>query len=471
MKKYLLLFVAFLLLVTVPALAGANRTVSFPEESYTVYIGKPLKLAAEVEHLDDSAPRQTQLAWGSSDETIAKVSQNGNVTGVSAGTAVIYAQAKDDESISGSVEIEVRKPIASLTLSSRNEKLFVGGDTSLSRVQLSCTVGPEDAYHQAVTWSSSNEKVATVDETGLVTAVSKGDAVITAAGTDPSVPKKASCQVRVEQLVTGVEFGKEAILVPVAKTVRITASPIPANASNKGLVWSSSDETVAKVSQDGTVRGIAKGEAVITAKAKDAGGYEATVKVTVVTPVGKITPSEKKVTLPVELSQAVTILVEPEDADVRDVVWSSSNEKVAVVDQDGVITGVGAGTATIFATAVDGSNVKTQVSVNVKKYDVVLKMSDKDVKVDFDTTGGTSGAYIQIGRYIMGDFDETTVTIKNGCVEGVDYQKLNPIKPGEDSITVTVKHNGRKVRSRKTYSVYVYDDSAEETDTSVPDGI
>lgn len=466
-RVFALIMFVFVLLSLAAVTAESNRAIRFKSEEYVVYIGKNQQIKATVERISEDAPRQTQLLWKSSDESVAKVSANGTVNGVSAGIVTITAYAKDDETVAGSVQVEIRTPVKNITLDTREAKLLIGGADELAKLYLNYEVVPEDAYHQDVEWSSSNEKVAIVDENGVVTALSKGNATITATSIDPSAVKKTNCQIKVDQLVTGIELEKADVLVPVNKTVRVKATALPADASNKGLIWASSDESIAKVSQDGTVRGVTKGETTVTAKAKDAGGFETVIKVTVVSPVSKITPSEKKITLPVGLTQTVTAFVEPEDADVRDVIWSSSNERVATVDQNGVITGVGAGTANIIATAVDGSNVKGQVSVTIKKYDVVLKMSEKNVKVNFDTTGGINGAYIQIGRYVMGDFDETTVTIKNGCVEGVDYQKLNPVKPGEDSITVTVKHNGRRVTSRKTYSVFVYDDSVGEPETTV----
>ena len=143
-------------------------------------------------------------------------------------------------------------------------------------VQLMATVTPDNATSKTVTWSTSNPEVATVDATGLVTAVANGKATITATAGGET----ATCEVTVAIVVpvTGVALDKtEATLTEVGATVTLVATVSPDNATNKTVTWESSNTEVATV-VDGVVTAVANGKATITAKA---GEKTATCEVTV----------------------------------------------------------------------------------------------------------------------------------------------------------------------------------------------
>ena len=172
----------------------------------------------------------------------------------------------------------------SVTLNQTEATLTAAGAT----VQLTATVLPENASNKSVTWSSSNENVATVSATGLVTAVANGTATITATAADGS-GKKATCAVTVNIPVpaTSVTLNQtEATLTAAGATVQLTATVLPENASNKNVTWSSSNESVATVSETGLVTAVANGTATITATAADGTNKTATCVVTVYIPTG-----------------------------------------------------------------------------------------------------------------------------------------------------------------------------------------
>ena len=155
---------------------------------------------------------------------------------------------------------------------SESEKTVFVGDT----FTITATVKPEDAFNRTVTWSSSDPSIATVDENGTVTAIAKGEAIITAESADGV---KAECKVTVEKKVAAIELSESEKTVFVGDTFTITATVKPEDAFNRTVTWSSSDPSIATVDENGTVTAIAEGEAIITAESAD--GVTAECKVTV----------------------------------------------------------------------------------------------------------------------------------------------------------------------------------------------
>ena len=146
--------------------------------------------------------------------------------------------------------------------------------------QLMATLSPEGSFG-SVTWTSSNESVATVDANGVVTAVAGGTCTITA--TAGGSLKKATCSVTVKQLVTSIVLSQTTAVLELDGFVRLTATVLPENAANKNVVWSSSNEDVAPV-RNGRVDAYGYGTAIITCEAADGSGVKATCVVNIVDP-------------------------------------------------------------------------------------------------------------------------------------------------------------------------------------------
>ena len=229
------------------------------------------------------------------------------------------------------------------------------------------TVEPADVnVDTTVTWKSSNESVATVDANGVVTAVSAGRAIITAT----AAGKSASCEVTVNAKpqevvrVTGVTLDNETItLIAAGETQTLTATVEPSDATDKSVIWTSSNPEVATV-VNGVVTAVANGEAIITVTTAN-GGYTDTCTVTVNIPTGTVTVpvtgvalDKDTLSLKVGNTAALTATVAPDNATNKAVTWASSDESVATV-ANGVVTAVAKGTATITVTTVDGSFTDT----------------------------------------------------------------------------------------------------------------
>lgn len=262
--------------------------------------------------------------------------------------------------------------------------------------------------------------------------------------------------------VEKITVSSKSVLVPVGKTVSLKANVEPKNASVKTLKWSSSDESIVTV-KNGSIKGVACGEATVTVKATDNSGVSAKVKVTVVQPVSKITFSEKTLDLAPGVYHKLKVKVEPANASVKTLSWASSNEKVAKVDKNGVVTGVGKGSAIITATATDGSKKSTSITVSVKKYDLVFT-SKRPQKVGYHYSG-TGNVKIR------GNVKNKNVSIKRLEYDPGSWKMLRkevdrdfwmmgssseqvevtPLRKGIDEITI--KLNSDKL----SYSVFVAD--------------
>lgn len=234
-----------------------------------------------------------------------------------------------------------------------------------SKEQLKATITPSDATYRNVTWTSSNDSVASVDNSGNVTAKSIGTAVITATTKDG---KSADCTVTVKKKEIAIEFiylDCGSLSIQKGKSVRITAIIGPDNTTySKTVKWSSSNEGVATVDSDGNVKAIAAGKTTITAETVN--GKIASCSISVYeNPITGITLSDSTITLKEGYSYRINANVSPSDtSDDKTLTWTSSNPSIATVDSDGNVTAKKAGTAVITATSVNDVTAQCQVMVS-----------------------------------------------------------------------------------------------------------
>ena len=230
-------------------------------------------------------------------------------------------------------------------------------------------------------------------------------------------------------------------------------SPVAQGISGKlQFSWESSDESIATV-KNGIVKGLKFGSVTITCNAVDKNNqpFSASCVVYVIVPVSKVTVEEKKVEVPSGDYYKLTVTVEPENATVKKLVWSSSNEKVIKVTPDGRFFGVQPGKATLTGKTTDGSNKKVTITVTVPKvYTTHDKMTLSDHEgIDFGYAFSGSG-FMSMGT--RGDcFTLESVKDKNGfdsfSYSPVNYIKVLPVKAGSGSIIFTV--NGRTAKTVK----------------------
>ena len=249
------------------------RSVQFVPEEPVVSVGETLKLNLEIENLTPDAAKVRRLTWLSDNPSVLTVDQNGNIKGISKGEAVISVPIVDNGSpVFSNVKVRVVTGVKKIEMAQKKIDLLLCNDEEKGKAKLDYTSVPEDADDPTVTWSSSNEKVATVDEFGNVRAIGIGNARITATSNGPQNhrnPASANCNVIVKQGVTEISLSEQSLTLATGKRARLQVGYAPQNAANKKVVWESSDETVAKVDANGNITAVSNGSAVITCTVAD----------------------------------------------------------------------------------------------------------------------------------------------------------------------------------------------------------
>ena len=269
-------------------------------------------------------------------------------------------------------------------------------------IQLKPVFTPTTATNMKLNWKSSDESVATVDEYGNVTALKIGTALITATTTDGS-NLSASCMVNVIKAPVYVddmeitydgqvinEFTTDKIGATYAFGVNIT----PSNADVQEVTWDSSNDNVVTVDRSGVVTIVGIGEAIVTAYSTDGSRVSASVPVTV-TPV-YVSEIEFDVSyLEIEVGESYTVQarVLPENADNKELIWTSSDPTVASVDQNGKVTGLLAGETLLFIDSADGM-VRRYLRV------IVNPISVKDITILYEGEPVTEYTIDGIGEYL-----------------------------------------------------------------------
>ena len=261
--------------------------------------------------------------------------------------------------------------------------------------------------------------------------------------TEPSSTPSPSTPVA----VSGVALNKKVATINVGKTVTVKATVTPANAANKTLAWTSSNRTVATVS-NGVVKGVKAGRVVITAKTTDGSNISATCTVTVKQPVTSISLS-KKATMYTGKKLTLKAKVNPANASNKALTWKSFNTKIAKVASNGVVTGVKAGTVKITATAKDGSRKSATCTVTVRqsvskitlsKTNVVLpkKGSSYNVRV----TVAPKNAY---NKNVAVKSAKTKVAkVSASTVKSGKTVKITAVKKGTTKVVFTAKDGSKK---------------------------
>ena len=410
--------------VTVPV-----SSVTLNKISLALVKGQSETLTATVKP-DDATDKK--VTWSSSNTSIATVDQYGNVTAVAGGSATITAKAGDKQA---TCAVTVTVPVSSVTLNKTSLALIKGQSETLT-----ATVKPDDATDKKVTWSSSNTSIATVDQNGKVTSLAGGSATITAKNGD----NQATCSVNVTVPVSSVTLNKISLALVKGQSETLTATVKPDDATDKKVTWSSSNTSIATVDQYGKVTAVAGGSATITAKAGD---KQATCTVTVTVPVSSITLNKTSLALIKGQSETLTATVKPDDATDKKVTWSSSNTSVATVDQNGKVTAVGGGSATITAKAGDKQATCT-VTVTVPVSSVTLnKTSLALIKGQSETLTATVKPDDATDKKVTWSSSNTSVATvdQNGKVTAV----------GGGSATITAKAGDKQATCSVTVTVPV----------------
>lgn len=319
--------------VTVSPKVIPVESITLSQNEAVMQKGETVSLTATVK----PANATEAVVWTSNNTSVATV-KDGVVTAVGIGAASITATAGDKNA---SCTVTVKEAYIEVTSITLNQTSFflMEGDSYL----LTATVKPSDATDKTVTWSSSDEKLATVYG-GKVTAIKAGNVTITAKAGD----KTATCEIEITPriAVESVTLNHTELTLLLGATETLSAEVLPENATDKSVKWSSSDTDVVVVRNNGKITAVGLGTAVITAKA---GEKSATCKVTVKpVEVESIALNKTYLTLNLDESETLTVIFTPENVTDKTVTWESSDPNIVTV-KDGTVHAIARGTVTITA--------------------------------------------------------------------------------------------------------------------------
>ncbi|MDE5744884.1 MAG: Ig-like domain-containing protein, partial [Paramuribaculum sp.] len=385
--------------------------------------GNTVKLTATV------SPENTtdkSVTWTSEDETIATVDETGKVTAIKPGSTDITATTENG--ITKSCKITVKDVNAkSITLNIKDAELTEGDN-----VKLSAIFSPENTTDKSVTWTSADQTIATVDETGKVTAIKPGEVNITATTANGLT---ASCRIAVQVVHSdGITLNFGNIKMAEGDNVNLTATVSPKNTTDKSVIWASADETIATVDAEGIVTAIKPGETDITATT--ANGMTTSCTVTVLTNI----ISAESISLNLnddELTEGesvqLTATVSPENATDKSVSWVSADETIATVDAYGTVMAIKPGETDITATTVN--NISASCRINVKVVEA------ERITLNFEETEMTAGDMVNLTATVSpkNTTDKSvTWTSEDQTIATVDENGIvTAFKPGDTVITAT----------------------------------
>ncbi|WP_226654797.1 cell wall-binding repeat-containing protein [Guptibacillus hwajinpoensis] len=329
--------------------------------------------------------------------------------------------------VEGQLEKELYVHVSSVKIEQESYDVLIGETNTLM-----ASVLPKNATNPSVSWKSSNQDVAIVDEKGTVTGKSVGSATITVTSEDGKL--QATTEITVKPIpVTSVKLNKTSNTLKVGETDALIPTVSPSNATNQSVTWDSSNQDVASVDANGNVKALSVGKATIKVTTVD-GSIEATYELEVEpVKVTSVTLNQYSATMIVGNSETFIATVSPENATNQKVTWTSSNTDVAKVDTEGTVTALSKGTAKITATSVDGGQEAT------------LDLTVEPIKVE-------SVHDLQKDVYQWDDYTlpaEVSVTMNNGTeekksvtweIEGVDTSEI-----GSKSYQGTVEGYDKKV--------------------------
>ena len=308
------------------------------------------------------------VTWESSDKSVATVDANGKVTALKDGSATITAKVGK---LTATCALTVQeKKLTGISLDKTALELSKGQSSEALKVIYTPADTTDD---KTVTWSSADEKIATV-KNGVVTAKATGTTKITATvGTH-----KAECTVTVNAKLTGIKVTPDKVTVEKGQKANLNVTYLPADTTDeKAVTWKSENESVATVDENGVVTAVAGGKTKVIATAKANNKITAVCEVKVPIHTESIALNKTEITdlLKGKTEKLEVSFIPSNTEDSREVKWTSSAADIAAVDANGTVKALKEGTATITATTADGKHTAS-CTVTVKEIHLT------DVKLD-----------------------------------------------------------------------------------------
>ena len=418
--------------------------------SLNMFVGDETVIVANLTPADAG-----NVTFTSDDENIVIVDDQGNVIANGKGQAIITVIFEGDNKYAASenktITVDVSLNDASVTVD--NDTLDLKVDETYA---INATKHP-DTILLDITYKSSDDSVATVDKKGIVTAVGEGTAIITLSVGDDEIYAKNSTNVSVtvSKIPTEIAVNPASLNMFVGDETVIVANLTPADAGN--VTFTSDDENIVIVDDQGNVIANGKGQAIITVIFEGDNKYAASENKTITVDVSlndaSVTVDNDTLDLKVDETYAINATKHP-DTILLDITYKSSDDSVATVDKKGIVTAVGEGTAIITLSVGDDeiyAKNSTNVSVTVSK--IPTEISADPTSLDL-LIGNESQI---VATLTPRDAGNVTFTSNDEDVVTVDANG-NIIAVGKGNATITLSFEGDEkyaAAENKTISVNV----------------
>ncbi len=370
------------------------------------------------------AGNDQNITWKSTDTTVATINKNGVIAFVKPGKTTIIASVIGEEKDGTLVthtdqfDLVLENSAGSVSLNYDNIEMYVGGDPK----QLFATVLPPDAANKNVEWISFDPSIVVVDDTGLLTAKSPGKTQVMVRTEEGG--HHALCTVTVKQHAMGVKMSYTNITLNVGEYFDMDVTITPVDATEASLLWESLHTNIVTVSSTGRITGRAAGEGTVMVKTQN--GSTSFCTVTVVEPVFSLELDEEEVTIDIEDTFVLEPIFQPANPSNTEVIWSSSDDNVAEVNEFGEVTGISGGSAVITCESVDGG-YRAYCLVTVIEPVIEVTMNPETYRLALGKTYTLTATVSNHGTATNAELewsssDESVCTVDNkGNIVGVDY--------------------------------------------------
>jgi len=414
--------------------AGNATKVTLPSK-LSLLVGKKYTFKPTI---TPSSADVKAIKWKTGDKTIVAINSSGVIKGMKAGTANVgvYVYNNDGTIVTAKCKVTVTEDVPATGVKLNETEVSLEVDEIF---QLTATITPDGATPKKVTWVSGDEDIVSVSSTGELTGLKAGTANVGVSVTNNDGTKvTAKCKVTVTEDVpaTGVKLNVKSYSLKVGEKFTLKATITPDNATPKKVTWVSGDKSIVTVSSTGVVKGVKAGTANVGVYVYNNDGTKVTAKCKVTVkedvPATEVKLNVKSHSLKVGEKYTLKATTTPADATPKSVVWVSGNESVVKVN-NGVIEGVGAGTANVgvFVTNSDGTKVtakcKVTVTEDVPATEVTLNKTSvsiyKGKKYTLTPTINPANATPKSVEWKSGN--ESVVKVNNGVIEGVGIGTAN----------------------------------------------
>ena len=373
------------------------------------------------------------ITFESTNTKIATVSKKGKITAKAKGSCVIFVRTSGG--LSAYCTVEVIQQVTGVSLNVNEATVHVG-----EKITLEATVSPKNVTDDTLNWTSNNTQIATVDKNGTVTGVKGGTTLIRVTTEDGDFT--AYCILTVIENVTVIQLQEEAE-VGVGKKLKLEAVVVNEGATNKNIEWSTANSKICKVNEKGVLTGVKVGKTVITASATDESGAYAQCEVTVIDGTDEIdiNGEDQLINMIVGESRKIRFSTVPANTTYKPI-WTSDNEKIAVVNKHGQVSALSAGTTTVVATAKDNPEVKAYVTVMVSNPVLATNVIFSDAEVIMTPGEQKTVPFTIVPSNVTESYTWST---DNPVVAAVDEKtgKITAKAVGSASITLMTK-SGKK---------------------------